>query len=125
MDKSVKKGGAGAHSWGNLLDDASLYPVDDDDISEDEDTNSGDQGKSEPTGRPRSESEGRLRPDSPKVELETSGVSSPKSTRARGASLSVSYTDEDLALARRVRTRVFTGGSSQSSFTRVYWESGR
>jgi hypothetical protein len=130
LDKSLKKGGAGAHSWGDILEDPSLYPVDDDGVAEDNITSSGTQDTPEPRisvstkgvqaiqARKQTLGDGALgeaedepSPDSPSVE--TVGFPSPKVSRARSGSLSVSYTDEDLALAKRFRTRVFSGGSGE------------
>jgi hypothetical protein len=109
LDKSLKKGGAGAHSWGDILEDPSLYPVDDDGIAEDNITHSSTQDEPEP--RISTKAEDEPSPDSPSVE--TVGFPSPKVSRARSGSLSVSYTDEDLARAKRFRTRVFSGGTGE------------
>ena len=111
LDKSLKKGGAGAHSWGDILEDPSLYPVDDDGVTEDNIIHSSTQDKPESRISASTKTEDEPSPDSPSVE--TAGLPSPKVSRARSGSLNVSYTDEDLALAKRFRTRVFSGGSGE------------
>ena len=111
LDKSLKKGGAGAHSWGDILEDPSLYPVDDDGVAEDNITQSSTRDEPEPRIPVSTKAEDEPSPDSPLVE--TVGFPSPKVSRARSGSLSVSYTDEDLARAKRFRTRVFSGGSGE------------
>jgi hypothetical protein len=108
----MKKGGAGAHSWGDLLEDPSLYPADDDGVTEDTTAKLDSQEKSEPSVAVPRKAERDPSPESPSVE--TAGSPSPKVSRVRGGSLSVSYTDEDLALAKRFRTRVFSGASGES-----------
>lgn len=97
FDKSVKKDGAGAHSWGNPLEDPAAY-VDEDDAA----------------GEIVSEAPPELIKHTDNLE-ESSSSTAPASneTRKRVGSLSVSYTSEDIALAKEYRKGVFSGKESE------------
>ncbi len=107
LDKSIKKGGAGAHSWGDLLEDPSIYPADDDGVPEEREASSNQSDAGSPATRPQ--------PEVAKATVDPISFPPQNKHRARAASVSVSYTEEDIARAKQYRTRVFSSGASEFS----------
>jgi hypothetical protein len=97
FDKSIKKDGAGAHSWGNPLEDPAAYV--------DEDDNAGEIASGEPPEV--------LKHADNLEESSSSTAPAPSETRRRVGSLSISYTSEDIALAKEYRKGVFSGKESE------------
>lgn len=76
-----------------------MYPADDDGVPEE-------------TNEPLSTKSDSGSPVAKKLEAQPVPVAFPQH-RARAASLSVSYTEEDIARAKQFRTRMFSGGASE------------
>ncbi|KIM25707.1 hypothetical protein M408DRAFT_331057 [Serendipita vermifera MAFF 305830] len=104
LDKTVKKGGAGAHSWGDVMEE-----LEDnwDDVGEESQDNLKPETQPEITATDQKE---RLQPDTDNAPSDPVALPQRRSTRRRAASVSVSYTEEELETAKQFRTHVFGSG---------------
>ena len=93
LDKSIKKNGAGAHSWGTILTDPATGPLDEDEYTSDE-----------------AESQDQVSNMSFPTAGNVSNMEGDKKTRNRSAS---NVSVEDVLNAREFRKRVFSNTDAQ------------
>ena len=93
LDKSIKKNGAGAHSWGTILTDLATEPLDEDEYTSDE-----------------AESQDQVSNMSFPTAGNVSSMEGEKKTRDRSAS---NVSVEDVLNAREFRKRVFSNTEAQ------------
>lgn len=93
LDKSIKKNGAGAHSWGTILTDPATGPLDDEEYTSDE-----------------AESQDQVSNMSFPTTATVSNMEGDKKTRDRSAS---NVSVEDVLIAREFRKRVFSNTDAQ------------
>jgi len=92
LDKSIKKNGAGAHSWGSILTDPATGPLDEDEYTSDE-----------------AESQDQVSNMSFPTTGNVSNMEGDKKTRDRSAS---NVSVEDVLNAREFRKRVFSNSDA-------------